>query len=121
MEESCFYYVPPIRRFEDTGYVTHGFSDKSTISARVVKSNDSCGYAISLEVKDGKGDSVCDFTMDRFAALCLTDCIIKNLLNQEELIENEYSDRIQFAINKLRWSGGADSSSGRMGKTKRDN
>lgn len=89
-DEGQIYYFPPIRSFKDTGYITHGFADGSIISARVEKSNDSGGFEIHLTIKDGDGESVCDFSMDKFAALCLIDCVNKNLLNQEEVLYNEY-------------------------------
>jgi len=79
----------PIKHFRDTGYVTHGFSDGATVSAKVVETNDSGGYGIQLTVKDGNGEEVCDFTMDRFAAMCMVDCLVKNILNQEELDYND--------------------------------
>lgn len=78
----------PIRKFTDTGYVTHGFSDGATVSAKVVESGDSGGYGIQLTVKDGNGEECCNFTMDRFAAMCMVDCLVKNILNQEELDNN---------------------------------
>lgn len=114
-KEGTVFYFPPIRSFNDTGYVTHGFGNGSMISARVVKSNDRHGFAIELTVKDENKKEVCNFTMDRFAALCLVDCINKNLLNQEELIENEYDNKNQFTIGRLRDAGGPNQEGGTMG------
>ena len=81
-------FYPPIRGFEDTGWVEHSFSDGSTIMAKVVPSNDSAGYAINLVIHDGDRCCVCDFTMDRFSALCIIDVLVKNLTAQEELNGN---------------------------------
>lgn len=78
----------PIKHFRDTGYVTHGFSNGATVSAKVVETNDSGGYGIQLTVKDDK-EVLCDFTLDRFAAMCMVDCLVKNILNQEELDYND--------------------------------
>lgn len=74
----------PIRSFKDTGWVAHGFSNNSQVRACVVETSDSGGYGIRLTVSDGE-ETVCDFTMDRFAAMCMVDCLVKNILNQEEL------------------------------------
>lgn len=89
-DKNTIYYVPPIRSFEDTGFVTHGFQDGSTITSRVVPSGDTAGFAIELVVKSDSGQEVCNFTMDRFAALCMAEGLIRNLMNQEELLENEF-------------------------------
>ena len=88
-EEGAIYYMPPIRDFKDTGFVTHGFSNGSSITTRVVPSGDFGGFAIELQVKDGDKE-ICNFTMDRFAALCMAEGIIKNLMNQEELTDARY-------------------------------
>ena len=90
--EGMVYYYPPIKEFKDTGYVTHGFNDNSAITARVVESSDSGGFAIELTIKDGDGKQLCDITMDRFAALCLVDTLVKNLLNQEELNDLKFNN-----------------------------
>lgn len=84
-EEGKVYYFPAIQSFEDTGFVTHGFENGSVITSKVVKSNDSGGFAIQLIIKSDSEHKICDITLDRFAALCLVDTIVKNLLNQEEL------------------------------------
>lgn len=89
-EEGAIYYMPPIKDFKDTGFVTHGFSNGSSITTKVVPSGDFGGFAIELSVKDGEGKDVCNFTMDRFAALCMAEGIIKNLMNQEELTDAKY-------------------------------
>lgn len=102
MEENnggTIFYVPPIRTFKDTGFVTHAFNDGSTITTRVLPSRDTDGFMIELEVKGDSGKPVCKFTMDRFAALCLTNALTKNLMDQEELIEREMinlNERSQF-------------------------
>lgn len=89
-KEENVYYFPPVRKFEDTGFVTHGFRDGSLITARVEPSNDSDGFLIRLIIKDERGDEVCNFSMDKFAALCLIDCINKNLINQEDILNELY-------------------------------
>lgn len=95
-EEGAVYFTPPIRNFEDTGFVTHAFKNGSIISTRVVPSGDFGGFAIELVVKDEGGEEVCNFTMDRFAALCVAEGIIKNLMNQEELIDGAFYRRKQI-------------------------
>lgn len=84
-EEGKVYYFPAIKEFKDTGFITHCFESGGSITARVVESDDSDGFAIQLVIKSDKEHKICDITMDRFAALCLVDCLTKNLLNQEEL------------------------------------
>lgn len=79
------YYTPPIKKFSDTGYITHGFGDKCMMTGRVVESGDSGGYAIELVIKDSEGIKLCDLTLDKFAAMCLIDILNKNIMNQEEL------------------------------------
>ena len=91
-EEGAIYYMPPIRDFKDTGYVSHAFKNGSIITSRVVPSGDFGGFAIELVVKDGDKE-ICNFTMDRFAALCMAEGIIKNLMNQEELTDAKYFSR----------------------------
>lgn len=114
-KDGTVYYFPPIRGFKDTGFVTHGFGNGASVTARVVQSGDSGGFAIELTIKGEDGKDVCCFTMDRFAALCLVDCINKNLLNQEELIENEYYNKNQFTVSRLRDAGGTNKEGGVMG------
>jgi len=89
-EEGAIYYVPPIKDFEDTGFVTHAFKNGSTITTRVVPSKDFGGFAIELVVKADGGEEVCNFTMDKFSALCMAEGIIRNLMNQEELEDARY-------------------------------
>ena len=113
--EKMVYYIPPIRNFKDTGFVTHSFQDGCSITSRVVPSKDFGGFAIELEVGDSAGNKVCKFTMDRFAALCLTNAITKNLMDQEELIDNEYNNKNQFTISRLPERGGTDTEGGTMG------
>ena len=84
-DEKKIYYVPAPTTFQDTGFVSHGFGNKSLVGVEVVKSNDSGGFALRMLLKDDNGDVVCDITLDRFAGLCLVDALVKNLLNQEEL------------------------------------
>ena len=98
-EGNVVYYSPPIRSFKDTGFVTHAFNDGSMITTRVLPSKDTDGFMIELEVKSDSGEPVCKFTMDRFAALCLANALTKNLMDQEELIENEYINKNQFTIS----------------------
>ena len=99
MEEGPIYFMPPIRSFKDTGFVKHVFNDGSVISANVVRSDDERGFAIELEVKDDSGHTVCDFTMDRFAAMCLVDVLVKNLLNQEEVMMLEVESKSGIKVN----------------------
>lgn len=113
--DGTVYYFPAPRTFKDTGFVTHGFTDGSSVSARVVPSKDSQGYAIELCVKGKGGEKVCEFTMDRFAALCLVDCLNKNLLNQEEITENEYNIKNQLTFGGLRDGGAINQKGGGMG------
>ena len=123
MEENnggTIFYVPPIRTFKDTGFVTHAFNDGSTITTRVLPSRDTDGFMIELEVKGDSGNPVCKFTMDRFAALCLTNALTKNLMDQEELIENEYYNKNQFTISRLSERGGANSESEGLGTREED-
>ena len=114
-EGNVVYYSPPIRNFKDTGFVTHVFNDGSMITTRVLPSKDTDGFAIELEVKSDSGKPVCKFTMDRFAALCLANALTKNLMDQEELIENEYNNKNQFIISRLSERGGVNSESEGLG------
>lgn len=114
-KKGMIFYVPPIRTFKDTGFVTHAFNDGSTITTRVLPSKDTDGFMIELEVKGDSGKPVCKFTMDRFAALCLANALTKNLMDQEELIENEYNNKNQFTVSRLRDAGGTDKKGGTMG------
>lgn len=100
--EGSVYYFPPIRSFKDTGVVAHSFADGSKIAARVEKSSDSYGFCIHLMITDGNDDVVCDFTMDRLSALCLIDCINRNILNQEELLytKDEGENNDDGPVNK---------------------
>lgn len=113
--EGIIYYMPSPRTFKDTGFVTHAFSDGSTITTRVLPSKDTDGFMIELEVKDDSKNTVCKFTMDRFAALCLTNALTKNLMDQEELIEREYDNKNQFAISRMRNPRGVNQEGGTMG------
>ena len=85
-KKEAVYYFPPINSFKDTGVVAHAFADGSKIMAKVERSSDSYGFCIHLLIIDGGGNTVCDFTMDRLSALCLIDCLNRNILNQEELL-----------------------------------
>lgn len=114
-KENVVYYMPPIRTYKDTGFITHAFNDGSTITTRVLPSKDTDGFMIELEVKDDSKQTVCKFTMDRFAALCLTNALTKNLMDQEELIENEYNNKNQFAISRMPGRGGTNSESEGLG------
>lgn len=91
-------FFPAIHGFNDTGSVVHMFAEKARVEAKVVRSNDSCGYAINLIITDDEGTQLCNVTMGRFEALCVADTIIKNLLNQEEIIEND----VQQQLNQQR-------------------
>lgn len=97
------YHIPAPRGFEDTGFVRHKFGSGSSIEVRVVPSMDySQGADIKIVIKDGK-DHVCtDLVMEKFAALCLADAIINNLVKQEELVY----DNIRKQIRDTR-SGGS--------------
>ena len=103
-EEKYYYYTPPIRKFEDTGFVSHKFGDGSTITGEVVESSDSGGFAIHLVI-ESDGEEVCNFTMDRFAALCLSDVITKNLLNQEEVQDAVIRERNEEFNRKCKAMG----------------
>lgn len=100
-KEGAVYYMPPVRSFKDTGFVTHAFHNGSIITTRVVPSGDFGGFAIELVVKDDSGKEVCNFTMDRFAALCMAESIVKNLMNQEELIDNEFNNQGKLADSRM--------------------
>ena len=102
-------YVPAIRTFEDTGSICHGFDDGTTITGKVVRSGDSDGFAINLRIK--KDDrTIADFTMDRFGAICMVDTLVKNLMNQEELVDATLHELYKF--NNLEDNNGrADSAS----------
>ena len=113
--DKVVYYVPPIRNFQDTGFVTHSFQDGCSITTRVVPSKDFGGFAIELEVGDSAGNKVCKFTMDRFAALCLANAITKNLMDQEELIDNEYNNKNQFTVSGLQGCRGTNTESEGLG------
>lgn len=89
-EEKMIYYVPPIRDFKDTGFVKHSFGNGGFILSRVVPSDDGHGFAIDLQIKDDSGNELCHITMGRFAALCLAEALMKNLMDQEELVELQY-------------------------------
>lgn len=118
-KDGTVYYVPAARKFEDTGYVSHGFSDGTVMTGRVVRSDDSAGFAIQLTIKGGNGKEYCNFTMDRFSALCLSDILIKNLTNQEELIYNEYNDANR-AFNQRFDARNANNDSAGLGTRKGD-
>lgn len=113
--QGAVYYMPPIRNFQDTGFVTHGFADGSSITTRVLPSKDSGGFMIELVVKSDSEHEVCRFTMDRFAALCMVNALTKNLMDQEELVENEYNNKNQFIISRLRDGGRTNQEGGTMG------
>ena len=91
--ENAVYYFPPIRDFRDTGFVTHAFPNGSSVTVRVIPGKDACGFLVELVVKDDSGKEVCNFAMNRFSALCMAEGLIKTLMNQEELVENEYYNK----------------------------
>lgn len=81
------YYIPTPRGFENTRLVKHKFTSGSMIKASVVPShNYSEGADIELEIVDSDGKTACKIVLDKFSSLCLVDAIVKNLVNQEELI-----------------------------------
>lgn len=87
-EGAVFTYWPEITKFEDTGYITHVLGN-GKITGKVVPSNDQGGYAIDLTITDDNDEEICAITLDRTAALCLTDVLIKNILNQQEVCDAE--------------------------------
>lgn len=119
-KKGMIFYMPPIHTFKDTGFITHAFNDGSTITTRVLPSKDTDGFMIELEVKGDSGNPVCRFTMDRFAALCLANALTKNLMDQEELIENEYDNKNQFVVSRLPERGGINSESEGLGTREED-
>lgn len=99
-EEGGVYYIPAIKPFEDTGPVQHKFASGSCVQAKVVPSQDySEGADIELYIKGSEGSVVCRAILDKFAALCLADSIIRTLTNQEELVHDA---RKRSIINKNR-------------------
>ena len=86
-DEGKIYHFPAIRGFDDTGFVEHRFQSGSSIKVKVVPAQDySEGADIEVIITDGDGKKVCDVIMEKFSALCLANAIIKNLVNQEELV-----------------------------------
>lgn len=97
-DEGRVYYFPPPRGFEDTGFVESRFTSGSSIKVRVVPSQDySEGADIEIIIKDGNGKTCCDVIMEKFSALCLANAIIKNLVNQEELVYDATREQIRRA------------------------
>ena len=90
-EKGAIYYVPAPQTFQDTGYVQHNFNDGAKVHVECVPSRDNGGFMIRIVLSDND-EVYCDVTVDRFAALCLSDALIKNLINQEELNELKYRD-----------------------------
>lgn len=87
-EGEIFYYPAP-KKFEDTGYVRHCYGDGSIVEARVVPANDSnelAGFLINFRLVDADGEELTNVTFDRHAALCICDVLLKNMLNQEDLL-----------------------------------
>ena len=103
MEGNNVYYFPAIKEFEDTGFVKHMFADGSCIKMEVVESNDSEGFALHLVIENEE-EVCCDMTFDRFAGLALADAIIKNLLNQEEIIYVKQQELMKS--NNIKWKKG---------------
>lgn len=92
-EEKVF-RIPRIKTFENTGFVEHKFADDTMIHVSVVPSEEyDTGADIRLVMDDSDGSTICDMTMTKFAALCLANAIIKNLVNQEE-IEYDIQQRV---------------------------
>lgn len=82
-------YLPLIQGFTDTGFVQHKFNSGSEVTVGVVPALDySDPASLAVVVKDSEGNTCCDIIMDKFSALCLAEAIIKNLMNQEELVYN---------------------------------
>lgn len=70
------------------------FGDNSKIRACVVPASEyDEGADIELIMEDCDGSTIADLTLTKFAALCLANAIIKNLVNQEE-IEYDIQQRI---------------------------
>lgn len=85
--EDKVYYIPAPRGFENTRFVKHKFASGSMIKASVIPSQVySEGADIELEIIDSDGKTACKVVLDKFSSLCLVDAIVKNLVNQEELV-----------------------------------
>ena len=98
-------FWPSINGFEDTGPVWHTFADGSKIIGKVVRSNDSEGYAIELTF-EGLDDEPIVFTLDRLAALCVTDVLIKNIMNQQEVYNAERDKQLNELTHRMGQSKG---------------
>lgn len=78
-------WVPVALGFTEGTQVQHNFFDgsKAIVEAVPAVGYDE-GYEVALVIKDSEGRPMADLVVDRFAALCIAEALLRVLMKQEE-------------------------------------